>query len=92
MVIHFHSADERSCHHGKPKGSFGLVQCTFDPNVVTCEACKGRDTFVLTADAEAYLDNLPPDPRTGRPAGKHFRPTYDGLYSGEWKHPSLVKD
>ncbi len=53
MTIHFFNFDTRFCG-STTQGR----EVTLDPNEVTCEACKGNDTLVLTEQAKKYLQEL----------------------------------
>jgi hypothetical protein len=53
MTTHFHNSDERFCGSRKRVRKF-----TFDPNAVTCHACKSRDRLWLTPQGQAYVDSL----------------------------------
>lgn len=52
-MIHFHGSDDRFCGSTHPIRRF-----TLDPNEVTCQACKDRDTFILSASGTASLREL----------------------------------
>ena len=52
-TIHFHHSDTRFCGTTERPREFCL-----DPNEVTCEECKRRDTFTLSASGRAYLKSI----------------------------------
>lgn len=49
-AIHFHSSDDRFCGSSAHGRGF-----TLDALEVTCRDCQGRDTFVLSDEAAAYV-------------------------------------
>ena len=52
-LIHFGSFDPRFCCSTELHRRFDL-----DPNEITCEACKGSDTFAITHEGASFLREL----------------------------------
>lgn len=52
-MIHFHHSDDRFCGLTKQFREFAI-----DANEVTCPTCKAQDTFVLSAEALAFVCEL----------------------------------
>lgn len=53
VEAHFHRSDDRFC--GSPKL---CRRFTLNPDEVTCQACKDRDTFVLSPEGKTYLQGI----------------------------------
>lgn len=74
-TIHFHSSDPRFCASTEQNRRF-----TLEPNEVTCERCKGADTFELTEQGRAAVAEYKatPEPVVGSMSANRYRCRFSG--------------